>query len=247
MKENNIPKVIHNVWFGHNKKSDLILKCLNSWKNILNDYELTEWTEDNFDINKYPFVKKMCLEKKWAFASDYARLVILYKNGGIYLDTDMYVLKSFDDFLNHDLVLGKEDGMHISAGMIACTPNNVFIKKCLEYYDNNQSEIETIPRILTKVFEEYKLELEKNKQNNYLRERIKLFEPVYFYPFDANQIKKFNYKNAPDISYAAHLWNYSWGHPLVKLIKRMGMHKILINILNILKIKSFLKKKLKIA
>lgn len=256
--QNKIPKIIHTIWFGNNQKNEVILNCEKSIKRVLqNDisrYELKYWSEENFDINDSAFTKKMYTDKRWAFVSDYARLKILYKEGGIYLDSDMFVLKSFNDFIESgfSLVLGKEDGIHISAGMIACTPKNIFIKKCLDFYDTNTDDMITIPRVLTNIFEEYKKdnniktdELEKNN--------IKVFEPNYFYPFDANNIKNFkfdfakNTSTAPSESYAVHMWNYSWGHPIVKLVKKMGIHKILIKILDILKIKSLLKKLLKSA
>ena len=75
------------------------------------------------------------IKKSGAFVADYARLIILREHGGIYLDTDMFVLRPLMSFLNNELVLGKEDETHISAGMIACVPGNVFIDKCLEYYN----------------------------------------------------------------------------------------------------------------
>ncbi len=250
-KENRIPKIIHTIWFGNNQKNEVILNCEKSIKRVLqndiSDYELKNWSEENFDINDSSFTKKMYENKKWAFVSDYARLKILHEEGGIYLDSDMFILKSFNDFIDadFDLILGKEDDVHISAGMIACTPKNDFIKKCLDFYDNNTEEMITIPRVLTNIFEEYK--------NNGNINNVKIFEPNYFYPFDAHNIKNFefdfikNTSTAPAESYAVHMWNYSWGHPLVKLVKKIGMHKILIKILDILKIKSLLKKLLKSA
>ncbi len=248
---NKIPKVIHTIWFGDNQKNEVILNCEKSIKRVLqndiSNYELKFWSEENFDINESAFAKKMYEQKKWAFVSDYARLKILYTEGGIYLDSDMFILKSFDDFIDFDfeLVLGKEDILHISAGMIACSPKNAFIKKCLDFYETNTDEITTIPRVLTNVFEECGSELEQNK--------IKIFEAEYFYPYTANNIKDFlfdtvkNTSTAPEKSYAVHMWNYSWGHPLVKLVKKIGIHNIIIKILDTLKIKKILKKILKTA
>jgi mannosyltransferase OCH1-like enzyme len=236
-----IPKTIFYCWFGNNKKSEIIQKCINSWKEVLPEYEILEINETNFDVQKNPYTQKAFAEKRWAFISDYARLEFLEKSGGIYLDTDMFVLKSFDEFLNYDLVLGKEDAEFISAGMIACTKNNLFIQQVLKKYEqiSNQKDFEfiTIPRILTEIY----LDQKKFLQN------VKVFESIYFYPFSAKDINKFNYKNAPEISFAVHLWNYSWGTWYIKLLKILHLHHFLINILNKLGIKNILKKLLKVS
>ena len=79
-----IPKVIHYCWFGRNKKSKSVLKCIQSWKKYCPDYEIIEWNEDNFDVNCIPFVKEAYDAEKWAFVTDYARLKIIFENGGIY-------------------------------------------------------------------------------------------------------------------------------------------------------------------
>ena len=85
-----IPKTIHYCWFGKGEKNPTIQKCLASWREHLSDYNIIEWNEENFDTNKYEYTKRGYEDKKWAFVSDYARLVILREHGGIYLDTDMY-------------------------------------------------------------------------------------------------------------------------------------------------------------
>lgn len=227
-----IPKTIHYCWFGHNPKGELIEKCIASWRQHMPEYEIVEWNESNFDVSKYEYTRNIYSQKKWAFVADYARLIILRGMGGIYLDTDMFVLKSFDDFLDNDLVLGKEDEIHISAGMIASAPNNLFINKCLEYYNQNTKILITIPRVLTNIYNENKSEL-----NN-----VKVFEAKYFYPYTADNIKKFNYNNAPSESYAVHMWNYSWGHPMIKLVKKVGLHKLGVTVSEKLGIKKMLKK-----
>ena len=256
MQENKIPKIIHYVWFGHNPKGELIEKCIESWKYHMPDYKIIEWNEGNFDISSHPYTKNAYANKKWAFVSDYVRLKILYEQGGIYLDTDMYILKNLDDFIdkksgaNYELVLGKEDATHISAGMIACAPHNEYIKSMLDYYDN-KLELITIPRALTEV---YNAMLSKNIID---MSKTKVFDPIYFYPYTAYDIKDFKINksytdnilttNAPAESYAVHMWNYSWGHPMVKFVKKIGLHKLIIKILDKLKIKNILKKILKSA
>lgn len=95
-----IPKVIHYCWFGHNKLPSDTKKCIETWKKFCPDYEIKEWNESNFDIDSCKFVRQAYDNKEWAFVSDYARLKILYDNGGVYLDTDVELLKNIDFLLN---------------------------------------------------------------------------------------------------------------------------------------------------
>ena len=82
--------------------SGTVKKCISSWHKIMPDYECILWNTDNFDINSVPFVKQAFEMQKWAFAADYIRLYAIYKEGGIYLDTDVYVKKNFNNFLKYN-------------------------------------------------------------------------------------------------------------------------------------------------
>ena len=93
-----IPKKIHYCWFGRAAKPRLAEKCIKSWKKYCPDYEIIEWNEDNFDVNLNPYTKMCYTQKKYAFLSDYIRLLIVYRHGGIYLDTDVEIIKSFVKF-----------------------------------------------------------------------------------------------------------------------------------------------------
>lgn len=104
-----ITKRIHYCWFGGKPLNNLGKKCLKSWKKYLPDYEIVEWNESNFDLNCCRYVQEAAKEKKWAFVSDYARYKILYEQGGIYFDTDVEVLKSFDDILANGAFMGCEN------------------------------------------------------------------------------------------------------------------------------------------
>ena len=88
-----IPKVIHYCWFGGKPIPNDVKKCINSWKKKCGDYEIKCWNESNFDVNAHPFTKAAYEAKAWAFVSDYARLKVVYDHGGIYLDTDVELLK----------------------------------------------------------------------------------------------------------------------------------------------------------
>lgn len=84
-----IPKIIHYCWFGKGELPPLALKCIESWKKYMPDYEIKEWNEDNYDVRKIPYTSQAYDAKKYAFVSDYARFDILYEHGGLYFDTDV--------------------------------------------------------------------------------------------------------------------------------------------------------------
>lgn len=96
-----IPKTIHYCWFSGDPYPDLVKRCLHSWQRMLPDYKLRIWDANSFDFDSVPYVKEGMAAKRWAVASDYVRLYALYTEGGIYLDSDVEVFKSFDIFLNN--------------------------------------------------------------------------------------------------------------------------------------------------
>ena len=91
-----IPKIIHYCWFGHNKLPALYEKCIQSWKKYCPDYEIVCWNEENFDITQNRYAKEAYEAGKWAFVSDYVRLKVLFEHGGIYLDTDVELIRPID-------------------------------------------------------------------------------------------------------------------------------------------------------
>jgi mannosyltransferase OCH1-like enzyme len=109
-----IPKVVHYCWFGRGPMTSLAEKCLASWKKYLPEYELMLWDEDNFDINIVPYVKEAYESGKFAFVTDYVRLYVLFNFGGIYLDTDVEVLKSLDNMLYLPAFSGYESNKYSS-------------------------------------------------------------------------------------------------------------------------------------
>ncbi|MEH6938356.1 glycosyltransferase [Bacillus sp. JJ664] len=131
-----IPKIIHYCWFGRGNKPALFIKCLNSWKQYLPDYEFIEWNEDNFDIEINQFVSEAYKAKKFAFVTDYVRVYALYKHGGIYLDTDTEVCSSFDSFLMDEAFLGFEEKNFIATSTIGAKSGNPLIGKMLETYED---------------------------------------------------------------------------------------------------------------
>ncbi len=137
--KNKIPKIIHYVWVGGNKKPNDIQKCMKTWKKHLSGYEIKEWNENNFDMDSHPFLKAAYKAKKWAFVSDYIRAYVIYNEGGIYLDTDVIILDNFDKFLKHDAFVGYENATHPFTAVFGAKPHHSFIKRILEYYDKLDS------------------------------------------------------------------------------------------------------------
>lgn len=133
-----IPKIIHYCWFGGNPLPNDVKQCINSWKNKCPDYEIKLWDETNFDVNVHPFTKAAYESKSWAFVSDYARLKIVYDNGGIYLDTDVELVKNLDELLEYKSYFGiQQSGHYCNTGLgFGAEKNNEFIKKMLNKYEN---------------------------------------------------------------------------------------------------------------
>ena len=137
-----IPKKIHYCWFGRNPLPESALKCIASWKKFFPDYEIIEWNEDNFDVNCIPYTAQAYAAKKYAFVSDYARFKILYEHGGLYFDTDVEVIKSFDDILARGPFMGFEVNPNparafgaVAAGLgIGAEKGMELYKSVLDYY-----------------------------------------------------------------------------------------------------------------
>lgn len=131
-----IPKIIHCVWFGKGEMNDRAKHCIETWKKVLPDYKIMKWTEDNFDINYNDFAKQSYENKKYAFTSDVARLWALDKYGGIYMDTDVEVYKSLDEFLLNPAFTGFEDINYPVTATLGAEKGNPVIKMMLDYYNS---------------------------------------------------------------------------------------------------------------
>ena len=201
-----IPKIIHYCWFGPKQMSKTDQKCIKSWKKHLPDYKLMLWNEKNSPID-VPFVKAALEAKKYAFAADYVRIWALNQYGGVYMDTDMLVLKNLDEFLKNEAFLGKEDEETCNAAILATTTKNCFINLTKKKYDSLSFSIDriqeiAIPRIITSVINS----LPKEQQPT-------IYSSEYFYalPMKATVEGDFSYKQyLTQNSVAVHLWNASW-------------------------------------
>lgn len=203
-------KTIHYCWFGKNKKSKLIKKCIDSWKKYCPNYEIKEWNEDNFDINCCQYVKEAYENKKWAFVSDYCRFFILYNYGGIYLDTDVEIIKPIDDL--PDTFAGFENDRIIASGLIrGANPGDEVCKKMLESYQNDKFILDDGTQNLVTVCERetsllVSLGLKLDGAMQTLSDGSVMFPVEYFCPFST----KTRTLNVTDKTYSIHHYAGSW-------------------------------------
>ncbi|SIS65837.1 glycosyltransferase family 32 protein [Belliella pelovolcani] len=199
-----IPKIIHYCWFGPAKPSALELKCLASWKKYCPDYHIKLWNEDNFDVNYCEFTKEAYRLGKYAFVSDVARLYALQHEGGVYLDTDMLLLKPFPDWLiKSSTVLGKENRISINAAFIAAHQDSIIINDLLNKYKNLKfsKSPPLIPEVLTSLI----VRLDED-----IKSTCKVLEPDFFYPLPY-KLKHLSYRKfITKDTIAVHLWIGSW-------------------------------------
>lgn len=161
-----IPKKIHYFWFGNNPIPELEQRCIDSWKQIMSDYEIILWNENNYDISKHPYMKQAYEAKKWGFVPDYARLDIIYQYGGICLDTDVEAVRRFDDLLGLNAFAGFESKKLVALGLgFGAVRGSHMIQLLRDDYDRYQFTSgdgiynETAsPFIQTRLLQEYGLE-----------------------------------------------------------------------------------------
>lgn len=152
-----IPKTIHYCWFGKKPIPDQYRKWMESWQKYCPDYKIVEWNENNYDITKNKYIEQAYAKKMWAFVTDYARLDILYQNGGVYLDTDVELIRNLDDLLFQKGFVGFETDRYIASGLgIGAVAGNSMIKGMLDMYsdrvfidETGQMDMTTCPVIQT--------------------------------------------------------------------------------------------------
>lgn len=134
-----IPKIIHYCWFGRGAMPELVEQCIASWHQYMPDWEYRLWCEENFDINSAPrYVHEAYAAKKYAFVSDYVRLWALEKEGGLYMDTDVEVLRSFDPLLEDTAFIGLEESLALLPGtcVMGCEAHSQWVKDMLSTYND---------------------------------------------------------------------------------------------------------------
>ena len=130
-----IPKIIHYCWFGGAPLTEAAKGYIDSWRRYCPDYEIIEWNESNFDVAQNDYCREAYEEKKWAFVSDYARLWVIYEHGGIYMDTDVEIVRPLDPLLEHQVFMGFENNRSVSIGTFGAEKKNNVIAEFLSAYD----------------------------------------------------------------------------------------------------------------
>ncbi|MBM6821577.1 glycosyltransferase [Fusobacterium mortiferum] len=246
-----IPKKIHYIWLGKNPYPNLMDICINSWREKLPDYEIIEWNEENLnfyeEIKKNRFLKECYERKLWAFLSDYFRIKVLYEHGGVYLDTDMQIVKNIDNLLLNKFFIGAESEGTISAGIIGVIPKHSLINKILKFYEQDiwSEPIFTIPDIITRVVKrEY--EFQQKRDIIEIDKGMIIYPPRYFYPYYFTE--NFKYSCIKEDTYGIHWWGKSWGQKkdLSKLYflefkHYRGVKKLLVELLISMKLMKFVK------
>ena len=137
-----IPKIIHYCWFGGEPLPEMAEKCIASWRKYNPGYQIKRWDENNFDLACDFFPREAHQVGRWAFVSDYARLKIIYENGGIYLDTDVEVIKSLDELLSFQCFLGAETDGYIATGLgFGAEKGSTVVGKMLDAYKGKHFQI----------------------------------------------------------------------------------------------------------
>ncbi|MBU7593521.1 glycosyltransferase family 32 protein [Metabacillus halosaccharovorans] len=210
-KTNKIPKIIHYCWFGGKEKPDIVKKCIESWESHLSGYEIREWNENNFDIRSNIYVKEAYEAGKFAFVSDYARVYALFNFGGIYLDTDVEVFKTFDDLLHHESFWGFEQENYIATSTIGARKGNRLIQLFLDSYkeknfineDGSYDDLTNVA-IVSEILKNKGLKM--NGQYQEIEDIGTFYPQTYFSPYDYINCRKFITAN----TYAMHHFYKSW-------------------------------------
>ena len=205
-----IPRIINYCWFGRNEKPKLAKKCLASWRLYCSDYEIIEWNEDNFDIGRHPYLQWCYAHQNWAFLSDFARLIILAEHGGIYLDTDVEVIRSLDDLLGFDAFYGFETDQFINTGQgfgcIAHHPTVEAMKSVYEDFkpdENGKYPLAPCPQFNTQALIPYGLILNGQRQTVH---GAQILPADYLNPYDDSTGRLTKTEN----TYSIHWYGKSW-------------------------------------
>lgn len=148
-----IPKIVHYCWFGRSEFPELAKRCVSSWHHYMPDWQYKLWNEDNFNVNRHPYSKEAYEAGKFAFVSDYVRLVALESEGGVYLDVDFEIYKSFDELLSYRAFAGFEGSKHLPVMMGVCgsEPHGEWVGEMLHAYDNRHFIVDGKPDLTTNV------------------------------------------------------------------------------------------------
>lgn len=206
----------------------LAKKCIKSWKRFCPDYIIKEWNEDNFDLDMYPYAREAYNARKFAFVTDVVRLFALYHEGGVYMDTDVEVIKPLDSFLNHIAFSGFENETMVPTGIMASEKGGRWAMENLSYYEHRHFVLEdgsydmtTNVVTITNYLRKFGL-----KQNNSFQEisgLITLYPKDFFCPISYSDLTIHKTKDTVTIHHFAgswHTWDQRLAHKYQNLRKR---------------------------
>lgn len=203
-----IPKNIHYCWFGGGNHTPLMKRCIESWRKHLPEYELVEWNESNSPMS-CEYVASAYENRKWFQVSNYVRLFALYAEGGIYFDTDIEALKSFDPLLDNGCFFGfqqqHKNSDWVNNAVIGSTPQHQFIHQILVELDNESEDNKSRgPDLVTSLLTEMGLK----EYGEQVINSVKLYPAEYFYPYPwwANM----HPARITERTFAIHHWQLSW-------------------------------------
>lgn len=210
-EEQKIPKIIHCFWFSEEKKPEAYQKCLDSWKKNLPDYEIKEWNMSNYNWHKHPFLERAIELNAWAFASDYARLDVLYEYGGIYLDMDVEVFKPFDNLLCNSAILSFSNHVMVDLAVMGSRCGNPLMLEMMRLYDSVKlpSESKEFSAFFQPIFVRKVLCENDIKMNGSLQkvENATVFPNVFFMPQDHVLFRPYE---RSEYNYCIHYDNFGW-------------------------------------
>ena len=223
-----IPRIIHYCWFGKKPKPKLAYKCIQSWKEKCQGYKIIEWNEDNYNISQAPmYVQQAYKAKKWAYVTDYVRLFVVNKYGGIYLDTDVQTIKSYDFLLKYSAFFGFENTSYVNTGLgFGAEKGLSIIKQLMDEYEhicfikeNGEFDLTPCPQINTKVLIRYGLI--QNGKTQLVKENIIVLASDFLCPIDYDTLKINKTLNTVSI----HWFDSSWMSSQEKKIQRKQAKK----------------------
>lgn len=210
-----IPKIIHLCWLSGDEFPEKIKYCIESWKKVLSDYEIMLWDFKRFDINESLWVRQAYESKKYAFAADYIRFYALYYYGGIYLDSDVEVIKSLDCFLDLPYFIGFEDAgnQHLEPAVMGAEKGLSWIRDCLDYYKDrdfivdSKYDLKPLPVILGERIKSTVMIPDKKFFDYNIDDVIQAFPKTYFSPKEG---VTGDLKFLSDKTYTIHHYAASW-------------------------------------
>ena len=207
-----IPKKIHYCWIGGNPLPASAKKCIESWKKFCPDYEIIEWNENNYDFSKNQYMKDALAAKKWGFVPDYARLDIIYQHGGIYLDTDVEIIKSFDEILENNGYAGFESEEYVNFGQgFGAEAGNPVIKALRDSYEelsfiNPDGTLNLVPSPELNTVTLENMGLVRNGEKQVVNDCFTVYPVDYFCPKSMND----GIIRLTDNTYSIHHFDATW-------------------------------------